>query len=146
MPATASAVEREIRIEAAPETVFAFIVEAEKMPLWMGRRAELDPRPGGIFRCDINGHYIARGEFTELDPPRRVVFTWGWEAGGAEPAPGASTVEITLTPDGDTTVVRLVHSDLPEAERGPHDHGWAQYLPRLAMAAAGQDPGPDPNA
>jgi uncharacterized protein YndB with AHSA1/START domain len=146
MPATASAVEREIRIDAAPETIFPFLVESDRMPLWMGRQAELVPRPGGLFRCDINGEYIARGEFVEVDPPRRAVFTWGWEGDGTMVAPGASTVEITLTPEGDGTVVRLIHSDLPESERGPHSHGWDLYFERLALVAVGKNPGPDPNA
>lgn len=146
MPATASAVEREIRIDAAPETVFEFLVESDKMPLWMGRKAELEPRAGGLYRVDINGEYIANGEFVEVDPPRRVVFTWGWEGDGTAVPPGTSTVEITLAREGDSTLVRLVHSDLPEAEREPHNHGWTMYLDRLAIAARGEDPGPDPNA
>ena len=36
MPVTASVVEREIRVDARPETVFAYLVDADKMPLWMG--------------------------------------------------------------------------------------------------------------
>jgi uncharacterized protein YndB with AHSA1/START domain len=146
MPATASAVEREIRIDAAPETIFEFLVEPDKMPLWMGRKAELEPRAGGVYRVDINGEYIANGEFVEVDPPRRVVFTWGWEGDGTAVPPGTSTVEITLAPEGDSTLVRLVHTDLPEAEREPHGHGWDLYMERLALVAVGKDPGPDPNA
>jgi uncharacterized protein YndB with AHSA1/START domain len=146
MPATASAVEREIRIDATPDTIFDFLVESEKMPIWMGRRAELDPRAGGVCRVEINDHTTASGQFVQVDRPNRVVFTWGWENGAYEPAPGTSTVEITLTPDGDGTLVKLVHSDLPEAARDPHAHGWELYLGRLAVAAAGGEPGPDPNS
>jgi len=85
----------------------------------------------------------------EVIPYRRVVFTWGWEGGkeGSSPVPpGSSTVEITLTPDGDGTIVRLVHRDLPEGERDKHAQGWELYLDRLAVVASGRDPGPDPNA
>jgi uncharacterized protein YndB with AHSA1/START domain len=146
MPATASAVEREIRIDATPDTVFDFLVDADKVPIWMGRRAELDPRAGGVCRFEINDQATASGEFVEVDRPNRVVFTFGWERGAYEPPPGTSTVEITLTADGDGTIVRLVHSDLPEPAREPHAHGWEQYLNRLSAAAQGQDPGPDPNA
>jgi hypothetical protein len=60
--------------------------------------------------------------------------------------PGSSTVEITLTADGDSTIVRLVHRDLPTAESAEaHGHGWDEYMPRLAIAAAGGDAGGDPN-
>ena len=65
---------------------------------WMGRSAELDPRAGGGFRCDINGARVARGEYVAVERPGRIVFTWGWE--GEEPtvAPGGSTVEVLLDP------------------------------------------------
>jgi uncharacterized protein YndB with AHSA1/START domain len=146
MPATASAVEREIRIGATPDTVFDFLVDSEKMPIWMGRRAELDPRAGGVVRVEINDQATASGEFVVVERPKRVVFTWGWEGGEFAPDPGTSTVEITLTADGDVTLVKLVHTDLPEPARDPHAHGWEQYLERLGKAAVGEEPGPDPNA
>ena len=77
-------------------------------------------------------------------PHSRVVFTWGWEGDSAVP-PGSSTVEVSLIPDGDGTVVRLRHSGLPTAElRTRHAEGWEHFLARLAEAGAGRDPGPDP--
>jgi uncharacterized protein YndB with AHSA1/START domain len=85
----------------------------------------------------------ARGRFLELVPDVRVVFTWGWEGSAALP-PGSTTVEIELVPDGDGTLVRLTHRDLPADERAVHEAGWAHYLPRLALAAEGGDPGVDP--
>jgi uncharacterized protein YndB with AHSA1/START domain len=146
MPVTASAVEQEIRIAATPETVFAFFTDPDKMARWKGREAELDPRPGGAYRVVISDKAIARGEYVELDPPRRVVFTWGWEGEGNAVPPGSSTVEIDLAPEGDGTLVHLVHRDLPEDERGQHEHGWLHFLGRLQKAAVGEDPGPDPFA
>jgi uncharacterized protein YndB with AHSA1/START domain len=86
---------------------------------------------------------VARGEFREIDPPRRVVFTWGWEGHPAVP-PGSSTVEIDLAPDGEGTLLRLTHRRLPDEEIEQHAHGWDHFLPRLATAAPGGDPGPDP--
>jgi uncharacterized protein YndB with AHSA1/START domain len=149
-PEVATVVEREIRIAARPETVFDFFVDPEKMKQWKGKRAELDPRPGGVYRVEINEEAIAQGEYVEIDAPSRVVFTWGWEgqeAGDGEHAvpPGSSRVEIDLTPDGDGTLVRLRHLDLPEQSREIHGQGWDLYLGRLAKAAAGEDPGADPN-
>lgn len=138
-------IEREVRIAARPETVFAFFTDPEKMVRWKGSEAELDPRPGGIYRVTVNPEAIARGEYVEVDPPRTVVFTWGWEGGQNPVAPGSSTVEITLSPEGDdATLVRLVHSGIPtEEERQNHGHGWDHYLGRLAVAGVGGDAGPD---
>jgi uncharacterized protein YndB with AHSA1/START domain len=55
--------------------------------------ALLDPRPGGTFRVEANGRDVVIGEYVEVDPPHRVVFTWGFE--GADPfvAPGSTRVE-----------------------------------------------------
>lgn len=144
-----NAVEREVRIEAQPETVFAFFVDPKKMRLWMGRSAELDARPGGLYRVEVNDQAKARGEYVEVDSPRRVVFTFGWEGqehgeGPHAVPPGASRVEVSLQPDGDGTLVRLRHLELPEGSRPIHGEGWDLYLARLAIAAAGGDPGPDP--
>ena len=137
-PTTAdpTTIEREVRIRARPETVFPFFTDPARITRWMGRTAELDPRPGGRFRIDYNGTDIVSGTFVEVDPPRRVVFTWGWEMPGDPLPPGASTVEVTLTPDGDDTIVRLRHSGLPEEAVEGHAVGWDQFLPSLASALA----------
>jgi len=72
------------------------------------------------------------------------VFTWGWEDSDEVP-PGSTTVEVTLTADGDATIVRLRHSGLePDEQREQHRHGWTHFLGRLEVAGAGGDPGPDP--
>jgi uncharacterized protein YndB with AHSA1/START domain len=141
---TAAAVVRELQIDAAPETVYEFLVDPDRMIQWMGSKAELEPRPGGIFRVDLNGRNVGRGEYVELDPPSRVVFTFGWEGGTSIVKAGESTVEVTLTADGDGTLLRLAHRDLPEESRDSHGHGWEHYLQRLELAAGGGDPGKDP--
>jgi uncharacterized protein YndB with AHSA1/START domain len=129
-------IEREIRIEARPEIVFAFWTDPDRMARWMGRTVRLDPRPGGEFRVDYNGTDVARGAFVELDPPHRLVLTWGWEAPGDPTPPGGSTVEVTLRPDGTGTLLRLRHTGLaPEVVDG-HAIGWDQFLPALANVAA----------
>jgi uncharacterized protein YndB with AHSA1/START domain len=144
-PETATAVEVEVRIDASPETVFDFFTDPDKMVQWMGRSHELDPRPGGAFRCDINGRDIATGSYVEVDRPRRVVFTWGWESEENRTRPGSSTVEVELDEVDQGTLVRLVHRGLAtEESRANHRHGWQHYTQRLALAAAGEDPGADP--
>ena len=144
----ATTVERTISIAAAPETVWEFLVDPDKMTRWMGMEAGLDPRAGGVYRCAVIPGHTAAGEVVEVDPPHRLVFTWGWEASGGEESPvppGSSTIEIELTPEGDGTSLRFVHRDLPSAESAAsHGHGWDHYLPRLETAAAGGDPGEDP--
>jgi uncharacterized protein YndB with AHSA1/START domain len=143
----APAIEREVRVDASPDTVFEFFTNPELMVRWKGTSATLDPRPGGVYRVEMNPEAVAVGEYIEIDPPNRVVFSWGWEGNYAKTPPGSSTVEVTLTADGEGTLVRLVHTGLPSAESAEaHSHGWDQYMPRLAIAAAGGDAGTDPNA
>ena len=136
-------VAREIRIHAAPRTVFEFLVDADKLVRWMGTAAVLDPRPGGVYHVNVNGHETVSGRFLEVVPFSRVVFTWGWDDGALATAPGSSSVEIVLEPDGADTLLRLTHRDLAPDMRRFHDAGWAHYLVRLATCAAGRDPGPD---
>jgi uncharacterized protein YndB with AHSA1/START domain len=150
MEQTTDAVEvrRELAIDASPETVWQFLVDPEKSHVWWGRAITLDPRPGGRLRIVIRPETVASGEVVEVDPPRRLVYTWGWEAGGDGPElvpPGSSTVEIDLEPSGRGTLLRLVHRGLRNDEtRRSHGRGWDHYLGRLAVAAPGGDPGPDP--
>ena len=73
----ADAVECEVRIAARPETVFSFFTDPDRMIQWKGIEATLDARPGGVYRVNINGRDVARGEYLEVTPHSRIVFTWG---------------------------------------------------------------------
>lgn len=141
-----TSVEREIAIAARPETVWELLVDPDQAIHWMGRAAVFDLRPGGRYEVEVLPGNTASGEFVEIDPPRRLVHTWGWEPGGkSSVAPGSTTVEFELVPSGEGTVLRFRHRDLPDAEAtASHAHGWAHYLGRLAVAAGGGDPGSDP--
>jgi uncharacterized protein YndB with AHSA1/START domain len=140
-----TAIERQITIAARPETVWEFFVDEEKACRWMGTAATLDPQPGGTYRVDVCPGNIARGVFVELDPPRRLVYTWGWEESASPLPPGSTTIEIDLVPDGDGTTVHFTHRDLPTADSAErHAHGWEHYLARLEIAAGGGDAGTDP--
>ena len=132
----------EIRIDAAPAEVFPYLTDAGLMVQWMGDWADLDPVPAGRFVVDINGIPI-RGRYLAVEPPHRVVFSWG-AAGNDEIPPESTTVEITLRPDGDATLLELVHRQLPPEQVSQHGIGWGHFLDRLVVAAAAGDPGPDP--
>ena len=97
-----------------------------------------------LGQSEVNGRDVARGEYIEVVPNTRVVFSWGWEGEGSPLPPGSSTVEVTLIPDGNGTIVRLRHLGLPSDQRDAHQEGWDRYMPRLAIAAAGGDPGAAP--
>jgi len=128
----------ELRIDAPPDTVWRFLVEPERIVRWMGSTATLDPRAGGAFRVDYGQGDIVAGEYIEVDPPRRVVFSWGWESAEDVTQPGGSRVEVDLEPlDGGTaTRLRLRHLGLDDEGRKSHDEGWRYFLPRLVEATA----------
>ncbi|MEY2433701.1 MAG: hypothetical protein QOC92_3426 [Acidimicrobiaceae bacterium] len=134
---------REIMIDATPETIWPFLTEPEKHIEWQGTVAELDPRPGGMYRVLVGGQHQSAGEYVEVEPMKKVVFTFGWEQEGHPIPPGSTTIEITLQPEGDKTRVRLVHRGLPDDAVENHGDGWAHYLQRLAARVGGGDPGPD---
>jgi uncharacterized protein YndB with AHSA1/START domain len=127
----------ELQIAAPPELVWRFWVEPERLVRWMGDVASLDPRPGGMFRLEYRSGDVALGTYVELDEPSRLVFSWGWEADGDPVPPGASRIEVDLTPidGGAGTRLRLRHLGLPTASRHGHDEGWHYFLPRLAEAS-----------
>jgi uncharacterized protein YndB with AHSA1/START domain len=134
--------ETTIDIEAPPAIVFEHLVEPSRMAAWLGHPIGLQPVPGGRFAVDIDGALV-RGEYVEVDRPRRVVVSWGM-AGSEELPPGTTRVEFTLTPTVAGTTLTVVHTGLPESQAPSHAVGWSHYLSRLWIAAAGGDPGPDP--
>jgi uncharacterized protein YndB with AHSA1/START domain len=138
-------VRREIQIAAPPATVFAFLTDPEKILSWMGAEATTEVHPGGLYLVKGVGDraHVARGEFREVVPVHRLAYSFGWEGREAVP-PGSSLIEIDLIDRDGGTLLRLTHSGLPDAAQcAGHDKGWAHYLGRLAMAAAGQNPGID---
>ena len=166
-PLETSLVEHEVRVTARPEIVFAYFTDPARMVQWMGAEAMLDPRPGGICRIafqpssatvealaktfsparnphEMDGPGVMMGEFVEVEPYERIVFTWGWEQEALVTPPQSTLVEVSLVSDGEDTIVHLAHRRLPAASIDFHRAGWSHYLPRLVIAAVGGDPGPDP--
>jgi uncharacterized protein YndB with AHSA1/START domain len=123
-----------IEIDAPPEIVFEHLVTRDGILAWIGQHGEIDATPGGAFSVDIDGNPI-RGEYLALDPPHRVVVSWGVSGSDVLP-PGSSQVEFRLTPTPTGTHVDLTHRGLPAEEQPKHVEGWTHFLGRLATAAA----------
>jgi uncharacterized protein YndB with AHSA1/START domain len=151
-------VEVSIQVAATPEELFPYFTDPLRYVQWMGQQAQLDPVPGGVYRTQMGDGFGAEGSFLEIDPPVRLVFTWGWAAGAGQavlsgPAedsalpPGSTRVEVMLVAEGPGTLLTLRHCDLPTADlREGHRIAWQTYLDRLAVRAAGGDPGRDPHS
>lgn len=135
------------RVAAPPDVVYTYLTESAKWAKWQGADAAIEPRPGGIFVMTMPDGAVATGQFLELVPDRKVVFTWGWSGHPNLPA-GSSRVAIELLSDDGGTLITLTHSELPADEMETHTRGWNWYLPRLAAAAQGDlvepDRGPGP--
>lgn len=134
----------EVDVAAPPAVVYDFLTQGELLSSWMGITAQLDPRPGGVFRFEIAPGQFCSGTYLEVDPPRRVVFTWGYESDAMPVGPGSTTVEVDIEAVGDGARVRLVHSGLDDSMRAMHEEGWDNFLPRLAAVAEERPPGFDP--
>ena len=132
------------RFAATPEQVFDAWTVPEALTEWWSASpshrpglAEVDLRVGGRYRLSmIDGdgvETIIGGEYVDVQRPRRLAFTWSWEAGLEDPTDETtSLVEIDFEEDGDATLVTLRHSGLvtPESiER--HERGWNGCLDSL---------------
>lgn len=137
-------VKYETQIPAPRATVFAFLVDPDKLMRWMGTGAEMDPQPGGVYLLKgVAGEHTARGAFKEVVPVHRLAYSFGWDDRPGVP-PGSSLVEIDLIERDGGTLVRMTHSGLPnEEERAGHAQGWQHYLERLAVVAPGGSVEPD---
>lgn len=132
-------VERRVWIDARPEVVFQFLSDSERIAQWMGTPTTWDARPGGLLTIAVDGVHPVSGSFLEVDPPRRIVFTWGWELPEYGVPPGGSTVEIDLLPDGDGSVLHLRHHGIP-GDPDENIEGWMPYLERLKSAVVTASP------
>ena len=142
---------REIEIAASQETVWELLTDPAKAPAGGVDTPTFDLREEGKFRMEVSAGSIASGKFTEIEPPRRLAFTFGWEKGGAGPEllpAGSSTVQIELVPTDTGTLLRLVHWGLPNAEAVHEPRRGLGSLPRPAghgrRPAATRDPIPGP--
>lgn len=151
MPDEGWTVEVEQRVRGSPETAFAYFTDPEKHRRWQGVEVELDPRPGGVYAVALAPQVWIRGEYLAVEPPHRLLLSWGVESSIGLPQcfqdvpPGSSTVEVRFLPDGDGTIIHVRHTGLPTEDAGwGTGVGWNGHLPRLVAILEGEDPGEDP--
>jgi uncharacterized protein YndB with AHSA1/START domain len=130
------------RIAARPSIVFAALISPEGISQWWGPDegpvliCESEARVGGRFRVRfriVDGtEHETSGEYLEVDPPKRVVFSWRWLGGQEDP--GESRVEIELRPIPGGTELTFNHSSLhDEQSRRSHESGWNGSLDKLVQ-------------
>ena len=124
------------RLRAPVAEVFRWWTDPDRLREWMTPvgtvEAEVDLRIGGALRIIMrgDGQVIEHtGEYVEIDPPRRLVFTWRSPYTGRK----GSLVTVEFEPAGDdATDLRLIHTNLPESAASSHQHGWTAMIHRLA--------------
>lgn len=123
--------DRHVTIHARPETVFRYFTDSARFANWWGAGSTIDPRPGGRVFIKHPGGAESGGEVIEIDPPRRIVFTYGYATGKPIPA-GSSRVSIQLAAERAGTRLTLVHELPDEASRDEHVQGWRFQLSLFA--------------
>ena len=99
---------------------------------WETPDAEVDLRVGGALRVVMRNpktgaEYGGGGRYTEIDPPRRLAFTWLWDDEGTR-----TLIELDFVEDDGTTTVRFTHSGLwDEAAVRDHEGGWTRCFDNL---------------
>jgi uncharacterized protein YndB with AHSA1/START domain len=129
-------IDKTVHIGAPPEVVWRYFTDPDRMLRWLGP-ADLDPRAGGHLRARLADGPLVEGEYVELSPYERLVFTFGWAhtPGVPELPPGSSRVEVTLERTEVGTTLRLRHTNLPPELEDRTDSGWAGFLDALTHAA-----------
>jgi uncharacterized protein YndB with AHSA1/START domain len=129
------------RVLPAPRALlFRACTEPDELAQWWGPHGfttpevDLDLRVGGGYRFGMqppDGElFHLSGEFREIEPPARLVYTFRWEE--PDPEDRETLVTMTLQDRGDSTEVALVQSGFAtEARRALHVDGWTDCLERL---------------
>jgi uncharacterized protein YndB with AHSA1/START domain len=119
----------------SPERVFDCMTQPALLQRWWPPVTQVDPRVGGRYCLSWPAQgWDLRGEFTAYEPGRRLAYTWAWDHAPQLPT---RLVEITLSPRGAGTELRLTHSaygdsDPEQADRTSHLEGWQYFLGRVA--------------
>ena len=133
--------ERTVFIAAGRATVFRFFTDSERFAAWWGAGSRIDARPGGAVHIRFVNGIVVTGQVVELEPDRRIVFTYGYEGEGRPIPPGGSLVTVTLAEEARGTRLHLRH-DLSNASlRDEHVQGWRYQLALFANVAAADQHG-----
>jgi uncharacterized protein YndB with AHSA1/START domain len=146
-PSDSIAVRIERTFSAPAQAVFEVWTSPEALRRWYPPGAdwdtpvaEVDLRVGGrlriVMRSPGGEEFGGGGEFREIAPPTRLVFTWAWDR--PDVAEGAQLVEVDFTehPDGTTTVVLTNRGLRDQASRESHREGWEGSFDNLARVLA----------
>jgi uncharacterized protein YndB with AHSA1/START domain len=128
-------------INAPRDRVYRAWTDPAQLREWFGpekvRTNDLlaDVRVGGEFRWDLinqDGEEMTmRGEFRELQPNKKIVFTWQWQD-DEDWKNRISVVTVELSDRDGGTELRLIHENLPnEQSRDGHTGGWNSALDKL---------------
>jgi uncharacterized protein YndB with AHSA1/START domain len=102
---------------------------------WETTLAEVDLRVGGAVRVvmrdpDKDVEYGGGGQYLEIDPPRRLVFTWYWDGNETR-----QVIEVDFEESDGVTTVRFTHRDLwDEQAVRDHEDGWSNCFDNLDRA------------
>ena len=135
MIASTVRLDRTVVIHARPRTVFEFFTNPQDWAAWWGAGSGIDARPGGRLLIRSPNGVEVTGEVLELDPPERIVFTYGYASGNVIP-PGGSQVTIRLDSHPAGTLLQLTHEFTDAEARDPHIQGWRFQLSLFANAVA----------
>src|SRR5579885_2780860 len=114
-------------IPAPPDEVFDGWLDPKVPgnPWHIAEKHILDPRVDGLFFWNMKDACSHYGRFTKVERPLRIEHTWvSPNTLGEE-----STVTVTFKKQGESTLMTLVHSGLPDTEEGRgHEEGWNYFL------------------
>ncbi len=120
--------QRSVLIHAPREAVFRYFADSKRFAAWWGIGSSIDPRPGGAVKIRYPNNVVAVGEVVAIDPPRSVIFTYGYEEPSRGISPGGSRVTVTLEANAEGTVVHLRHEFADARIRDQHVQGWRYQL------------------
>jgi uncharacterized protein YndB with AHSA1/START domain len=137
------------RIKAERERVYAAWTDVNQLREWFGpekvttRELVADVKVGGKYRWDMTSpegeELTCRGEYRELQPGRKIVFTWSWDDDEEPWKSHDSLVTVELSDCEGGTEIRLIHVDLPtEQSRRGHNEGWNSCLDKLERRLSNQ--------